>query len=256
MDEIPLGWRTDLDVLSRSGSHITDAGDHLVVETPDNPGYYWGNFVLVTNPGLAERPRDCLALMEREFPSAGHVAIGLPAAPDPQAWEGLDVDLERDEVLGADRPPRGRELPTGYVARPLAGDDWEQSLRNEVAESGAADPVAYADFARRRIASRQRMVAHGDAVFVGAFVGEELVADLGIVLGEDAARYQSVATVAAHRRQGLASHLLQVAGEWAQGRGTTRWVIIVEPGSDAARLYRACGMEPVDESWQVFRGGV
>ena len=100
------------------------------------------------------------------------------------------------------------------------------------------------------------MVAHGDAVFVGAFVGEELVADLGIVLGEDAARYQSVATVAAHRRQGLASHLLQVAGEWAQGRGTTRWVIIVEPGSDAARLYRACGMEPVDESWQVFRGGV
>lgn len=256
MDEIPLGWRTDLDVLSRSGSHITDAGDHLVVETPDNPGYYWGNFVLVTNPGLAERPRDCLALMEREFPSAGHVAIGLPAAPDPQAWEGLDIDLERDEVLGADRPPRGRELPTGYVARPLAGDDWEQSLRNEVAESGAADPVAYADFARRRIASRQRMVAHGDAVFVGAFVGEELVADLGIVLGEDAARYQSVATVAAHRRQGLASHLLQVAGEWAQGRGTTRWVIIVEPGSDAARLYRACGMEPVDESWQVFRGGV
>ena len=256
MDEIPLGWRTDLDVLSRSGSHITDAGDHLVVETPDNPGYYWGNFVLVTNPGLAERPRDCLALMAREFPSAGHVAIGLPAAPDPQAWEGLDVDLERDEVLGADRPPRGRELPTGYVARPLAGDDWEQSLRNEVAESGAADPVAYADFARRRIASRQRMVAHGDAVFVGAFVGEELVADLGIVLGEDAARYQSVATVAAHRRQGLASHLLQVAGEWAQGRGTTRWVIIVEPGSDAARLYRACGMEPVDESWQVFRGGV
>lgn len=256
MDEIPLGWRTDLDVLSRSGSHITDAGDHLVVETPDNPGYYWGNFVLVTNPGLAERPRDCLALMEREFPSAGHVAIGLPAAPDPQAWEGLDVDLERDEVLGADRPPRGRELPTGYVARPLAGDDWEQSLRNEVAGSGAADPAAYADFARRRIASRQRMVAHGDAVFVGAFVGEELVADLGIVLGEDAARYQSVATVAAHRRQGLASHLLQVAGEWAQGRGTTRWVIIVEPGSDAARLYRACGMEPVDESWQVFRGGV
>ncbi len=256
MDEIPLGWRTDLDVLSRSGSHITDAGDHLVVETPDNPGYYWGNFVLVTNPGLAERPRDCLALMEREFPSAGHVAIGLPAAPDPQAWEGLDVDLERDEVLGADRPPRGRELPTGYVARPLAGDDWEQSLRNEVAESGAADPVAYADFARRRIASRQRMVVHGDAVFVGAFAGEELVAYLGIVLGEDAARYQSVATVAAHRRQGLASHLLQVAGEWAQGRGTTRWVIIVEPGSDAARLYRACGMEPVDESWQVFRGGV
>ena len=255
MDEIPLGWRTDLDVLRRSGSHITDAGDHLVVETPDNPGYYWGNFVLVTNPGLAERPKDCLALMEREFPSAGHVAIGLPAAPDPQAWEGLDIDLERDEVLGADRPPRGRELPTGYVARPLAGDDWEQSLRNEVAESGAADPVAYADFARRRIASRQRMVAHGDAVFVGAFVGEELVADLGIVLGEDAARYQSVATVAAHRRQGLASHLLQVAGEWAQSRGATRWVIIVEPGSDAARLYRACGMEPVDESWQVFRGG-
>lgn len=256
MHELSLGWRTDLDVLRQSGSRIRPADGYLVVETPDNPGYYWGNFVLVTDPGLAERPRECLTLMAREFPSAGHVAIGLPAAPDPQAWEGLDVDLERDEVLGADRPPQGPDLPPGYVARPLAGDDWEQSLRNEVAESGAADPVAYADFARRRIASRQGMVADGVAVFVGAFAGEELVADLGIVLCEDAARYQSVATVPAHRRKGLASHLLQVAGQWAGTRGATRWVIVAEPGSDAARLYRACGLEPVDESWQVFRGGV
>lgn len=255
MHELPLGWRTDLDVARKSGSSVRAADGYLAVVTPDNPGYYWGNFILVTDPGLASRPRECLALMQREFPAAAHVAIGLPGAPPPGAWEGMDVDVECDEVLGADQPPRGRELAPGYVARPLEGDDWEQSLRNEVAESGASDVGAYEVFARRRIASRQAMVAAGDALFVGAFAGEDLVSDLGIVLCEDAARYQSVATLAAHRRKGLASHLLQVAGEWAATRGATRWVIIAEPGSDAARLYRNCGLRPIDESWQVYRGG-
>lgn len=123
-----------------------------------------------------------------------------------------------------------------------------------MAESGAGDVAAYVDFARRRNASRQSMVANGDACFFGAFFGEQLVAELGIVLCDGLARYQSVATVPGHRSRGLASHLLQMAGEWARGHGADRWVIVAEPGADAARLYRACGMRPVDDSWQVFRG--
>ncbi|HRY09667.1 MAG: GNAT family N-acetyltransferase [Actinobacteria bacterium] len=254
MSELPLGWRTDLDVLTRSGSTITSGDGHLIVRTPANPGYYWGNFLCVTDPGLARRPQECLALMSRAFPDAAHVAIALPAAPETSQWDGLGVDIEHDEVLASDEPPTGRALPTGYSSRPLFGEDWKQSLRNEVAESGAGDVAAYVDFARRRNASRQSMVANGDACFFGAFFGEQLVAELGIVLCDGLARYQSVATVPGHRSRGLASHLLQMAGEWARGHGADRWVIVAEPGADAARLYRACGMRPVDDSWQVFRG--
>ncbi len=254
MDGLPLGWRTDLEVLRLAGSRITAGDGYLVVETPDNPGYYWGNFLYITDQALAGRPADCLALMARTFPAAAHVAIGLPSPPVIADWRGLGVEVERDEVLSSDAPPGGRDLPPGYVVRPLVGGDWDQSLRNEVAASDASDIEAYSDFARRRIASRQAMVAAGHAIFAGVFAADQLVADLGIVLCAGAARFQSVATVPDHRRRGLASHLLQWAGHWARDRGATRWVIVAEPGSEAARLYRACGLGPIDESWQVFRG--
>lgn len=256
MDEIPLGWHTDLDVLQKSGSRVTSSDGFVIVETPDNPGYYWGNFLYVTDPALAGRPADCLALMSRVFPDAHHVAIGLPSAPAPGLWEGFGVEVERDEVLAAAVVPAGRELPDGYVTRHLAGDDWEQVLRTEVAGSGTQDVDAYTDFARRRIDSQQAMVASGEAAFFGVFAGEDLAADLGIVLCDDGARYQSVGTVPQHRRRGLASHLLWLAGQWARERGARRWVIVVEPDSDAARLYRRCGLVKVAESWQVFRGVV
>ena len=65
-------------VRERSGSIVTDHGDHLVVRTPANPSFWWGNFILVARhrpaPVDATRWR---ALFAREFPDAGHCAIGV-----------------------------------------------------------------------------------------------------------------------------------------------------------------------------------
>jgi len=256
MHDVPLGWRTDLEVLRRAGSQITDSADHIVVRTPDNPGYHWGNFVYIRDPATAADPAACLALMRRSIPGASHVAIGLPGPPDVAAWRALDLGVECDEVLASDQPPMGRELPDGYHARAFAAaDDWEQAIGKELAEAGSPADPAYADFVRRRVDSRRRMVANRDAAFMGVFHGGRLVADLGIVLCDGIARYQSVGTDPAHRGLGLASHLLQAAGAWAERRGATRWVIVADRGSDAARLYRRCGMDPVGQSWQVYRAG-
>src|SRR5215470_5926613 len=42
-----LGYRTDLAILALEGSQVTDHGDHLVIRTPGNPDYWWGNFLLL-----------------------------------------------------------------------------------------------------------------------------------------------------------------------------------------------------------------
>ena len=47
---LPPGWATDLAVLELSGSRIEEHADHLLVRTPDNPGYHWGHVLLVTDP--------------------------------------------------------------------------------------------------------------------------------------------------------------------------------------------------------------
>jgi hypothetical protein len=47
MDVHSLGFRTDLALLTASGSVVEDRGTHLVVRSPDNPSYFWGNFLLL-----------------------------------------------------------------------------------------------------------------------------------------------------------------------------------------------------------------
>lgn len=68
-----LGFATDLAARRAGGSSVVDAGDHVVARSVDNPTYWWGNFVLVRGPEDVERG---LRISRREFPAAGHVAIG------------------------------------------------------------------------------------------------------------------------------------------------------------------------------------
>ena len=45
-----LGFRSDLMLLALQGSTITREADHLVVRTPANPDFHWGNFLLFDRP--------------------------------------------------------------------------------------------------------------------------------------------------------------------------------------------------------------
>jgi hypothetical protein len=71
-----LGYRTDLAILALEGSQVTDRGDHLVIRTPDNPDYWWGNFLLLRDlkPGSGG---SWLARFAVEFPDAQYIALGL-----------------------------------------------------------------------------------------------------------------------------------------------------------------------------------
>ncbi len=229
-----------------------------MVQSPDNPGYHWGNFVLITSTDVARHPDRCIALFERHFPQSEHLAIGLPARPSSAGWEPYEVELEMDEVLVRTAAPASTGLAGGYDVHELTSEeDWARHLASH--DDDRPDGVAAADYERfvqRTVETRRRLVDHGHAAFFGAFHGGDLVADLGIVLCPGGlARYQSVRTVAEHRRRGLASHLLAVAGGWAALRGARRWVILAESHGDAERLYRSRGFESDGcASHQIYRG--
>ena len=64
-----LGWRTDLALLEISGSVLEDRGDHVVVRTPDNPTFWWGNFLMLAGPPAdAADARQWIGAFEAEFP--------------------------------------------------------------------------------------------------------------------------------------------------------------------------------------------
>ena len=254
---LPLGWTTDLAVLQLMGSTVEDRGDHLVVRTPHNPDFHWGNCLFVTDGAGVDDAARWVATFEQALPDTEWIAIGLMRAPtDETAWTRLGLEIGVDEVLAATTMPRETDPPDGYEIRALHGPDWAQLVTRAVAENQRTEGYesgAYERFTRARALAQQELVERGDAMFFGAFAEDRLVADLGIVDCDGTARYQNVGTAVEHRGRGLASHLLGVAAGWAAARGCTRWVIVTESTNPAGRVYRRAGFELVAPSVQAYR---
>lgn len=254
---LPLGQHTDLAIHVLSGSDVEDHHDHLVIRTPMNPGFHWGNSLYVLDQARVNDAAHWLAIFEAAFPEAAHRAIGLIAPPsDATAWEATGLDVEFEDVLSTTTLPTLRPHNDGYTVRELTtDDDWSQyaaiSLAQDAAEGVTVDD-AHTLFVVRRAAAKRSLTTSG-AAFFGAFADDVLVAKLGIVdCGDGITRYQDVLTAANHRRRGLTSLLLGVAAQWAAGQGCTTWVIVADAGSDAARLYEACGFTDKSQATQVY----
>lgn len=257
MSRLPLDWATDIAVLEHAGSIVEDRGDHLILRTPRNPTFHWGNCVLVTDPDAVDDAQRWVEAFRSAFPAATWIAIGLITMPDDVApWAAHRLELEVNEVLVSSTLPRQTALPSGYVVRRVGGDDWEQVVALAMAENqrtGEYEPASHEPFVRASVQT-ERSLSHRDvAAFFGAFADGELAACLGIVRCGTIARYQSVGTDALHRRRGLASHLLGVAARWAAGHGCDHWVIVTEATNPAGRVYRSVGFEPETASVQAYR---
>ena len=256
--DVPLSWRTDIAVLVASGSAVEEHADHLVVRTPRDPTYAWGNFVMVTDPATVDDAQRWESVFTSSLPEAGHRAIGLPSAPtDVAPWEARGLAIEHEDVLVRDAPVDPWPLPAGYAVRPLSSeDDWEQSHALRLADLTDEQRAATGrpEHERAATVARRHLVDAGNAVFLGAFAGDELAADQGILdCGGGVARYQDVMTKASHRRRGLTSHLLGATGAWAAARGVRTWVILADAGEAPSRLYQKLGFEPAEPSSQAYR---
>ena len=243
MEVRSLGYRTDLAILAFEGSQVTDRGDHLVIRTPDNPDYWWGNFLLLRDlrPGSGG---SWMAKFAAEFPDARHMALGLDE-PDIRAvdpGEFPEMAMEHNAVMTATSvhaPPRPN---TEATFRTLEGDaDWRQSLELAAAVH-AGEPGGDARFLSAQLAAKRALTEAGHGAWSGAFLDGTLVSQLGLITVETGlARYQSVETHPAARRRGLAGTLVWHAGATALTGGTRILVMVAEPEDAAIRVYRSVG---------------
>lgn len=257
---LPPATRTDLELLQLEGSVIKQREGCLVVRSPLQPGFHWGNCLHITT-GDVEDAGQWTAVFSDEFPEADWLAVGLHRMPVTDSWQQLGLEPESEDALIRRGAPGARPLPRGYTVRAFDGQaDWDQlfeaDLDERAADVGQADG-AYRAFARERERSRQGLVEQGRLAWFGAFdTAGALACSMGIaVLGEERrlARYQSVLTSPDHRRKGLAGHLLGVAAGWAEQQGAREYVIVTEPSNPAGRLYRSVGFEPTLSCASVYR---
>ncbi len=242
MEVRSLGYRTDLAILELEGSQVTDRGDHLVIRTPGNPDYWWGNFLLLSD---LERGSGggWMARFAAEFPDAQHMALGLDEADadgvDPAELAGMT--MARNAVMTATSVHTPPHPNTEAVFRRLEGDaDWQQSFELAGAVH-AGEPGGDAGFLAARLAAKRALAEAGHGQWFGAFLDGTLVSQLGLITSQTAlARYQSVQTHPAVRRRGLAGTLVWHAGAITPV-DTRTLVMVADPGDAAIRVYRSVG---------------
>ena len=257
-----LAWQTDLAVLRLAGSSVEDRGGSVVVRTPSNPGFRWGNFLLLPEVPALSRLQAVLEQYADLFPASPHVAIGVDGTDGrrvdlhPFAQEGFSVEassvLTARQVHPPPRPNRSAEL------RALGGsDDWDQSLELAVAVAGGDQPEAFRDFARRRRDANRRLAARGCAMWFGAFEAGSLRCQLGLVdTGRGVARFQAVETHPDARGRGLAGTLVHHAGDYGFARlRAERLVIVADPDYHAIGIYRSVGFVDTEVQLQAERHG-
>lgn len=258
-----LGYRSELIFPNFDGS-VEDRGNHLVVKTPRNPGFYWGNLLIFDRPPRAGDREAWEALFAEAFEESNpgsHRTFGWDApGGDPGAVEEFrdaGYELVNDPVLTISKAPASRQDSLDVQLRPLKSDsDW----RSFVELNTVCDPLedkagtSYSLFKQRLRDRYARLIEAERGFWLGAFEGARLVAGLGLFSEGELGRFQSVETHPDYRRRGLCSALVREACRLGlEEMGLERLVILADDGGDAERLYRSLGFESKERLIGVYR---
>lgn len=259
MDVRSLAFRTDLALLEASGSQVEHHDDHVVVRTPDNPTYWWGNFVLLARPPAAGEVRHWLSLAAAAHPGSVHVAFGVDGTggtvADLAAFADAGLEVESATVMTATavhEPPRPNREAT---YRPLRSDeDWEQQVELGIAGEHEDSPTGRA-FVRAKTRAERAMTGRGTGEWWGAFLDGRLLASMGLfVASTGLARFQNVKTHPDARGRGLAGTLVHEVSRFGfEELGVQTLVMVADPEYLAIRVYRSVGFADTETQLQAFR---
>lgn len=266
LDELRPGWRTDF-ILHREGAVVHERADCIVVRTPSNPGFYWGNFLLLPEPPRDDELVHWLARFDEEItdlqPASAHVALGVngpPAAAGLPSWVAAGFELIETAVIeqqpGELRAPL--RPPQGVVqVRPLdLGREMEAVIALQLADPQGFEPVGYECHRRAQMQRYAAMAERGLALWFGAWCDGVLAADCGLMRNGAAARatgrFQHVTTHPDWRRRGLCSALVHAVTQF----GFVQWqlarvVMCADPEDVAIGIYERLGYRRVDREWAL-----
>ncbi len=194
-------------------------------------------------------------------PAFDHIAFGRSGGLGKARVFPAGYVYERNTVMIADRlipTARGNndcEIRRLYGDRDLTRQK-ELSLAVSQTESTVEEKGAFSAYLDRRFSARRRLVGAVLGAWFGAFLGEHLVASLGIFVVEGLGRFQSVKAHPLFRRRGLAGALVYRVGLLALGElGTERLVIVAKMNAPAQNLYAALGFEDCEAQYGLERSG-
>lgn len=252
MQLVSKGLRSDLAQLD---CEILDRGDYLCVRSPKEPEFYWGNLLVFSGPPAAGDLERWQKLFVEEFgnrPEVRHRTFTWDSSDlegEVQPFVGAGYHYEKSVVLSASEVTSPR-YPNGEIAiRSLVGDaDWHDLLQCELACREDLPEEGYEDYVRKRMAAKRLRVERGEGDWYGAYLGEQIVASLGIFRNDELGRFQDVMTVPDVRKRGICATLVHHVSELVLAQpGISSLLLVADEDYHAGRIYESLGYKPTEE---------
>jgi ribosomal protein S18 acetylase RimI-like enzyme len=253
-----LSRRTDLIFAKFSGS-VIDRGDYTLIQTPSNPSYHWGNYIIFNTPPKNGDFLKWKEIFTKEFPyyeKIQHMVFTWEQPELGEAQEFLDNGFEIDE--GIILSTKELIAPTKYnndieIRRITTDREWEDTVHIQML---CVDPkfanTGYESFKRKQMVQYKKMSEQGMGHWFGAYMGDQIVGDLGIFFEDDLARYQNVGTHPDFRRQGICQTLVYETALIAlKEYGVSTLVMEADAHYHAAKIYESVGFRPTERSFAL-----
>lgn len=255
-------------LFARFDGSVREHDSHVVLATPKNPAFVWGNMLVFSRPPT---PRDLdprekgnwMELAAQELPGVPHCLLGweeitgAAGAARTHTPQGFSVDDGVTLMATSVHPPRHHN--EALQVRAIASDADFRSVSDVLLAAftrRAPNRALHEAFVRDQVSRYRNMVANGMGTWFGAFLGVEMVGTLGIFVFEGLGRYQMVGTLPTHRGQGVCGTLVFEAGKHAlASMGAQKLVLCADASYHAARIYESVGFHAHERVVALLRPG-
>jgi RimJ/RimL family protein N-acetyltransferase len=258
---LSLGIRTEM-IFHRFDGVVLDRGTYLIVKTPSNPGFFFGNFALffeAPKPGSLGRWKTVFRKEFEDCPAVEHVAF-VWDAPSEGIGDISELEAENFKVnfslVLTTRSVRAPPKPnSGIEVRPIASDaEWKDVVEGQIRSKAAGfEETAYRQFKELQMARYRAMSENGLGYWFGAFLHGKLVGDLGLYKDGTVGRFQAVETDPEFRRQGVCGTLVHASAQYGfQTMGLSDLVMVADERSQAAKIYGSVGFAPAAKDYSAY----
>ena len=195
---------------------------------------------------------------ERELPSCKHRSFFWDRADceglERAGFERLGFMLDETVLFRVGTPADEERIPEDVRS---IGGEWAAvfDLLDLCFTPGGVRAEGHRNFLRLLLKRYEMLVAAGRGHWFGVFRGGELVGTCGVFEHEGLARFQLVAVHPEHRRQGLCATLVAEVARLTRRQWPAAQILIgASPGTEAERIYRRLGFEPVEHIVGLIRG--
>jgi len=243
-----LGMATEAMFAAFDGA-VIDRGDYVVVSTPKNPTFFWGNHLIFPE---APRPSDLepwTKIFERELPNCAHRAFMC----DRTDGEGFDYEPLRAHgfipdpscIMRLDADPKG---PSAEI---VSLDKPPFDLLDACFTNGRE---GYRRFLAIQIDRYAAMIALGLGRWFAVMHEGSPIATCGIFSHPlPCWRFQLVAVHPDHRRRGHAASLVAAVCLRARRIRTAPIILGCVPETAAQRIYARLGFAPIEHTIAIVR---